>query len=84
MAASLGKMLTTVNKRHAGTPAPALLNRMILNNKMILRWGPDQRRSGAHLPAKLFRSVSLLCRQGMGSCIGAYSQALSEKAQRPP
>ena len=71
-----------VNKRREGTPLPALLNRMILNNKMILRWGPDQRRPGPHLPAKLFCSVSLLCRQRMGSCIGAYSQPDMRRAAR--
>ena len=42
----LGQDDISVNKRREGAPLPALLNRMILNNKMILRWGPDQRRSG--------------------------------------
>ena len=71
-----------MNKRRAGTPLPALLNQMISGNKIILPWGPDQRRSGTRLPAKLFCSVSLLCRQRMGSCIGAYSQTWFESPFR--
>ena len=73
-----GECPMNANKRRAATQAPALHNRMILSNKTILRRGPDQRRSGPRLPAKLFCSVSLLWRQRMGFCIGAYSRPESE------
>ena len=73
-----GERPMNVNRRRAGTRVPALHDRMILSNKMILRRGPDRYRSGPRLPATLFCSVSLLCRQRIGFCIGAYSHSESE------